>query len=354
MSSKRRSRWRAAVGATLVLALFGCSTAAEPTATSGQQVTLRLGYFPNVTHATGLVGDRGGIFERVLGEGIDLRVQNFNAGGEAIEAIFNGGIDMTYIGPNPALNGFIRSGGQAVRIIAGATSGGAFFVVREGIETAEDLRGEVVSSPALGNTQDVALRSWLADNGLKTDADAGGDVSIAQVGGNSDILEGFVAGSLDGAWVPEPWATRMIGQGGRVLVDERDLWASGEYVTTHLLVATTFLEQHPNVVRRFLEAHIEATTFVHEHPDEAQRLVSEGIDEITGTAMDPDVLASAWPNLTFTVDPIAASLEESARDAYELGFLEGYDPEAGLEGIYDLTLLNGLLREAGQPEVDQP
>lgn len=336
--------------AIVLIASAACSTAATP---SGAPLTLRLGYFPNVTHATALVGDRGGIFERGLGDDVELQVQNFNAGGEAIEALFNGGIDMTYIGPNPAINGFIRSQGEAVRIIAGATSGGAFFVVRDGIESAEDLRGLTVSSPAIGNTQDVALRAWLADNGLQTDAEGGGDVSITPLA-NADILEGFIAGSLDGAWVPEPWATRMIDAGGNVLVDERDLWPDGQYVTTHLLVATSFLEAHPDVVERFLRAHLEATDFANEQTEEAQRLVSEGIAAITGSEMNPDVLSTSWDNLTFTVDPIAASLQESATDAYELGFLEGYDPATGLDGIYDLALLNNVLRGAGLPEVAQP
>jgi NitT/TauT family transport system substrate-binding protein len=353
-----------AVALLMALVLAACGGANPPAATpvnpgpgnpspGGEAVTLRLGYFPNVTHATALVGDRGGIFERVLGDSVALQVQNFNAGGEAIEAIFNGGIDMTYIGPNPAVNGFIRSQGQAVRLIAGATSGGAFFVVRDGIESAEDLRGLTVSSPALGNTQDVALRAWLADNGLQTDADAGGDVSITPLS-NSDILEGFISGSLDGAWVPEPWATRMIQQGGNVLVDERHLWPDGKYVTTHLLVATSFLERHPDVVKRFLEAHLEATDFVNEEPEEARRLVSEGINAITGTEMNPDVLSAAWDNLEFTVDPIAASLQESAEDAYSLGFLEGYNPDTGLQGIYELGLLNEVLRAAGRQEIPAP
>ena len=351
MSAQRRARTHIATLVALATLVFVACSTAEPTA--GGTVPLRLGYFPNVTHATALVGDRGGIYERVLGDSVNLQVQSFNAGNEAVEAIFNGGIDMTYIGPNPAINAFIRSQGQAVRIIAGATSGGAFFVVRQGINQPEDLRGRTVASPALGNTQDVALRAWLADEGIETTVEGGGDVSITPLP-NADILEGFVAGSLDGAWVPEPWATRMIQQGGTVIVDERELWPDGQYVTTQLLVATSFLERHPDVVKRVVQAHLEATQFVNDQPQEAQRLVSEGINAITGTEMNPDVLAAAWENLTFTVDPIAASLTESAQDAYELGFLEGYDPQTGLAGIYDLALLNEVLRAAGQPEVSQP
>jgi NitT/TauT family transport system substrate-binding protein len=350
----RLPAWRAPV-VVLVLLLAGCGATSAPgsPAPAGDGVTLRLAYFPNVTHATALVGDRGRIFERVLGDAVDLRVQSFNAGNEAVEAIFNGGIDIAYIGPNPTLNAFIRSNGQAVRIIAGATSGGAFFVVREGIGSAEDLRGRTVASPALGNTQDVALRSWLADQGLRTTAEGGGDVSITPLA-NADILESFVSGSLDGAWVPEPWATRMVGQGGKVLVDERDLWPDGQYVTTHVIVATSFLERHPDVVARFLRAHAEATDYVNANPLDSRRLVSQGIEAITGSVVVPAVLEAAWPNLTFTVDPIASSLQESAVDAHGLGFLEGYDPDTGLAGIYDLALLNEVLRDAGRPELVQP
>ncbi|HUG48422.1 MAG TPA: ABC transporter substrate-binding protein [Candidatus Limnocylindria bacterium] len=349
-ANTRRLPWLGAWITALAL-LAACGATANPGAPANCSgpTTLRLGYFPNVAHAMALVGDRGGIFAEGLGEDASLQVHNFNAGGEAIEAIFNGGIDITYIGPNPAINGFIRSEGEAVRIIAGATSGGAFFVVREGIESAEDLRGLTVTSPALGNTQDVALRAWLADNGLATDAEGAGDVSITPLA-NAQILEGYIAGQLDGAWVPEPWATRLLQQGGHVLVDERDLWPDGRYVTTHLLVRTEFLAQNPELVRRFLEAHLRATDFVNDEPAEAQRLVSEGIQAITGSAMAPDVLATAWGNLAFTVDPIAGSLQESAEDAFALGFL----PSDDLAGIYDLSLLNDVLSAAGRPQIAQP
>lgn len=347
---------RSAAVLILAAAVLGCATTATPAGsaatTTGPQaepVTLRLGYFPNVTHATALVGDRAGILDEALGDGVTLTISNFNAGNEAVEAIFNGGLDVTYIGPNPAINAHIRSHGEAIRIIAGATSGGAFLVVSDGIASAEDLRGATVASPALGNTQDVALRAWLADNGLQTDAEGGGDVSITPLA-NADILEGFMAGSLDGAWVPEPWATRMVQGGGTVLVDEADLWPNGEYVTTHVMVRTAFLQQHPDVVKRFLQGHVEANTLVNEQTAEAQRHVSEGIEAVTGSAMATEVLTAAWPNLKFTVNPIAASLRESAEDAASLGFL----PSSDLEGIYDLTLLNEVLREAGQPEVPQP
>ena len=155
--------------------------------------------------------------------------------------MFADAIDITFIGPNPAINAYAKSNGEAVRVISGSTSGGAFLVVRPDINTAQDLKGKKIATPSLGNTQDVALRAWLKSNGLATDTAGGGDVSVVPQE-NAQTLETFIAGTIDGAWVPEPWATRLIQDGGaKVLVDERDLWPDGKYVTTHLLVATKFL-----------------------------------------------------------------------------------------------------------------
>jgi NitT/TauT family transport system substrate-binding protein len=329
------------------LVIGGCTATAAP---SAGPVTLRLGYFPNVTHATGIVGVANGIFAQELGAGVTLDARTFNAGPDVVEAIFSGALDASYIGPNPTINAYTRSGGAAVRIIAGATSGGAFLVVRDGIDSAEELRGTKIASPQLGNTQDVALRAWLSDQGLATDTQGGGDVSITPQA-NAQNLETFIAGTIDGAWVPEPWATRMIADGGgHILVDERDLWPDGRYVTTQLIVRTEFLAQHPDVVRRLLAAHMKATDFVNNSPAEAQASAATAIGQITGSPVSADILAAAWQNLTFTVDPIASSLQASAEDAAALGFLES----SGLTGIYDVAPLNEVLREAGKPEVMAP
>jgi NitT/TauT family transport system substrate-binding protein len=340
---------RALAGAAMVgaVVLGGCGAAAAP---SAGPLTLRLGYFPNVTHATAIAGVATGIFAEELGAGVTLDARTFNAGPDVVEAIFTGALDASYIGPNPAINAFTRSGGAAIRIIAGATSGGAYFVVRDGIDSAEDLRGTKIASPQLGNTQDVALRAWLSEQGLTTDTQGGGDVSIMPQA-NSQTLETFIAGTIDGAWVPEPWATRMIAEGGgHILVDERDLWPDGKYVTTLLIVRTEFLAQHPDIVKRLLVAHVKATDFVNNSPAEAQASAATAIGHITGSPVSADILAGAWQNLTFTVDPIASSLQASAEDAAALGFLESSD----LAGIYDLGPLNGVLREAGKPAVTAP
>src|SRR6266513_2087858 len=188
----------------------GAATAAS--ASSGENVTLRLGYFPNITHASALVGVEKGIFADKLGPNVTLAPSAFNAGPVAVEAIFNGAIDATYVGPNPAINAFAKSNGEAIRIISGATSGGAFLVVNPSITKPADLKGKKVATPQLGNTQDVALRSWLKANGLKS-REKGGDVQVIPIS-NPDQLTLFLKGQIDAAWAPEPWAARLVHEGG--------------------------------------------------------------------------------------------------------------------------------------------
>lgn len=335
------------VGSVLLAA---CSATAGGGASAGDGPRLRLGYFPNLTHATAIVGVDQGIFADRLGKDVTLEPHTFNAGPDVVEAIFSGALDASYIGPNPAINAFVRSHGEAIRIISGATSGGAALVVSPEIATAADLAGKKLASPQLGNTQDVALRAWLKEQGYTTDLEGGGDVSITPQA-NGDILTAFAAGELDGAWVPEPWATRMVEEGGgHVLVDERDLWPDGRFVTTQLIVATAFLEAHPDLVTALLEGQVAANDFLAGHPDEARQIVGKAIEQLTGSALDPKVLADAWENLEFTDDPIASSLAESARHAQELGLLEATD----LQGIYELAPLNQVLKAADEPEVKGP
>lgn len=333
----------AALVGLVLLASCGTGSGAEGDA------TLRLGYFPNVTHAPALVGLEEGIFAEALGD-VELQAQAFNAGPDVVEAIFNGALDASYIGPNPAINAFSQSDGQAIRIVAGTTSGGAALVVREDITSPDQLVGTALATPQLGNTQDVALRAWLLEQGYETDLEGGGDVSVMPQA-NAQALEAFVAGEIDGAWVPEPWATRMLEEGGgRVFVDEADLWPDGRFVTTHLIVATEFLEEHPDVVKALLQAHVEAVTFANEQTDAAQQAVLSQIAAVTGSELSAEVLAAAWENLEFTADPIASSLATSAEHATELGLLDPTD----LEGIYDLALLNEVLAETGEPEIPAP
>jgi NitT/TauT family transport system substrate-binding protein len=333
----------------LTVALLAAACSGDDSGGGGDAkgaTTLRLGYFPNLTHATALAGIEKGIYARNLGE-VKLQVSAFNAGPAATEALFSGAIDATYIGPNPAINAFIKSHGEAVRIISGATSGGAYLVTRPGITSAAQLKGTKVATPQLGNTQDVALRTWLAKQGLKTTPEGGGDVSVVPQE-NSQTLETFQSGQISGAWVPEPWATRLVQEGGgKVLVDERTLWPEGRYVTTQLIVRTEFLKNNPTVVENLLKGQIEANAFVNDNPDEAQKLVNAGIEKVTGKGLKPEVVSAAWKNLEFTDDPIASSLRTSAANAKALGFLD----DDKLDGIYELGPLNKLLAAQGDGQV---
>jgi NitT/TauT family transport system substrate-binding protein len=319
---------------------------AAPAPTQGT-VTLRLGYFLNVTHASAIVGIESGIFQDKLGNGVKLETSTFNAGPQVVEALNSGALDASYIGPNPAINEFAQSGGEAIRIISGATSGGAFLVVKPGINTARDLKGKKIASPQLGNTQDVALRTWLKKKGLKTDTAGGGDVSILPQD-NAQTLDLFEQGQVDGAWVPEPWATRLVQEGGgNILVDERTLWPKGRFVTTQLIVRTEFLKEHPDAVKRLLEGQVAANDLIKNDPQRAQNLVGQGINNATGKPLAADVIAASFQNLEFTNDPIASSLRKSAKDAEAVGLLKAVN----LRGIYDLKLLNQVLKQQGEPSL---
>lgn len=310
-------------------------------------VTLRLGYFPNVTHAPAIIGVEDGLFDEALGDSVTLELQTFNAGPAAIEAIFSGGLDATFIGPNPAINAFAQSNGEAIRIVAGTASGGAYLIVKPGITSPEDLAGKKIATPQLGNTQDVALRAWLKEQGYETDTSGGGDVSVLPQE-NAQTLDTFKAGDIDGAWVPEPWATRLMNEGGgTVLVDEQDLWPEGAYVTTHLIVRTEFLDDHPDVVKQLIEGLAAAIDTIDSDRAGAEATVAAGIEAATGKPIAPELVTASFDHITYTLDPIASSLTTSAENATALGLLDPVE----LDGIYDLTLLNEVLADRGQPQV---
>jgi NitT/TauT family transport system substrate-binding protein len=308
---------------------------------------VRLGYFANVTHAPALVAVEQGFLAEELGPGVALEPRTFNAGPEAVEALFSEALDLTYIGPNPAINAFAQSGGEAIRIVAGATSGGAALVVQPALTKPADLVGKKLATPQLGNTQDVALRFWLKQQGLSANLEGGGDVSVLPQA-NAQTLETFRAGEIQGAWVPEPWATRLVLEGGgTVLVDERSLWPDGRFVTTHLVVRTRFLTDHPELVAAVLRAHVRAVGFVNAEPTRAREIVNSAIAKLTGKGLPAAVIERAWANLAFTVDPIAASLRKSAEDAAAVGLLE----PVSLDGIYELGPLNQILAAEAKPPI---
>jgi NitT/TauT family transport system substrate-binding protein len=325
----------------------GNDISATNTQTS-EQNTLRIGYFPNINHAQAVIGLGRGDFQNALGDNVEVTTQIFNAGPSAIEALFANQIDVTYIGPSPTINGYVRSGGEALRVISGAASGGAVFVVRNdsGINSPQDLANKKFATPELGNTQDVALRNYLLDHGYNT-KDKGGNVEVLPVK-NPDILTLFLTKQIDGAWVPEPWGERLVREGGgKILVDERDLWPpEGKFVTTHIIVNPNYLENNPDVIKKLLEAHIDETNWINDNKAAAIGAFNVELEKLTGQTIAEDVLNASLSRIDFTYDPVRLSLFQDSVDAYNLGFL----PEnPDVTGIYDLTILDQVLQERGLP-----
>ena len=305
---------------------------------------LRVGYFPNITHAQALVGRANSQFEKALGAGVRVEWKAFNAGPSAIEALFANAIDMTYVGPNPTVAGYVRSQGEAVRVIAGAASGGASLVVRKdaGIQKASDFHGKKVATPQLGNTQDVALRAWMRANGLKS-REKGGDVQVIPIS-NADQLTLFLKGQLDAAWAPEPWAARLVHEGnGRIFLDERDIWPDHQFVITNIIVNPKFLKEHADVVKGFLRTHVELTEWINKNVAQAKQIINQQLQKETGKALAMETLDDAFSRMQVTYDPIRSSLLKSTQQAFDEGFLGRSKPD--LSGLYDLTLLNEVLRE---------
>jgi NitT/TauT family transport system substrate-binding protein len=326
---------------TSACAVTDTTVAAAPvvqTADARPASEVRLGYFANVTHASAVYGVGTGTFADELGD-TRLKTQVFNAGPAAVEALFAGSLDAAYLGPNPAVNGFVKSRGEALRIVAGATSGGAALVVRDDITRPDQLRGEKLASPQTGGTQDVALRTWLVDQGFRVDPDGGGDVVI-RAQENAATLSEFQAGRIAGAWVPEPWASRLVLEGGgRVLVDEKDLWPGGRFVTTHLVVRTQFLRDHPQTVEALLRGQVAADRRIGADPEQAKEVINAQLLELTGKALKPATIDRAFAQIEVTEEPVASSLRRTAANALASGLVG----EADLTGIYDLTLLRKVL-----------
>ncbi|WP_458721353.1 ABC transporter substrate-binding protein [Candidatus Nitrosocosmicus sp. R] len=318
-----------------------------------EKKTLRIGYFPNITHSQAVIGLNNGDFQKTLGDNVTVETFRFNAGPSAIESLLADRIDATYIGPNPAINGYLLTGGKDLRVISGASSGGASFIVRNdsGIETVNDLGGKKFASPQLGNTQDVALRKYLIDNGFNT-VENGGNVTVLPIA-NADILTVFLKGEIDGAWVPEPWATRLVQEaGGKVFVDEKSLWPDGKFVTGNLIVRTDYLEKNPEIIKKLLEAHVGETLKINNDTAAAAKEFNTQLKKLTGQEISESVLDKAYSNLELTYDPLKLTLFKSANDAYDLGFIEKGKDRPNLSGIYDTTLLNEVLAEKGLQSID--
>ncbi|MER6721140.1 aliphatic sulfonate ABC transporter substrate-binding protein [Streptomyces halstedii] len=309
--------------------------------------SVKIGYFPNLTHATALVGIQEGLIAKELG-GTSVKPSTFNAGPSEIEALNAGSIDIGFIGPSPSINGYTKSKGQSLRIIGGSASGGVKLVVNpDKIKTLDDLKGKKIATPQLGNTQDVAFLNWISEKGWKVDAQSGkGDVSVVR-SDNKVTPDAYKSGSLDGAWVPEPTASKLVAEGGEVLLDESTLWPDDQFVITNIIVSQKFLDAHPDVVEAVLRGTVNTNKWINANPEKAKASANTALEKLSGKALPAEILDPAWESIKITDDPLAATLDAQAQHAVKAGLLD----EPDLKGIYDLNPLNKILKAAGEPEV---
>jgi NitT/TauT family transport system substrate-binding protein len=311
---------------------------------------LRVGYFPNITHAQALYARATGEFEKAVG--VPIQWVSFNAGPSAIEALFVDAVDATFIGPSPTINGYIKSKGEKFVIVSGSASGGAGLIVRQdsGIQTEKDFNGKVIATPQLGNTQDLAARAWFASHHYRL-KERGGTVALIPLS-NPDQLTMFKKKQIDGAWTVEPWLSRLELEGsGRIFLEEKTLWPEGRYVITHLVVNKRFLAENQELWKKLLAAHVAITQRINADKAAAAKVLNDQLKKETGKALKPEVISRALGRVELTWDPIAPSLRKSAQAAHEIKFLRAAPK---LDGIYSLQLLNTVLREKNLPEVSEP
>jgi NitT/TauT family transport system substrate-binding protein len=340
----------AAAGIAVTTALAsGCSSSGPGgSGDSTAPVVLRLGFLTNITHAPALIGVRKGFFAKELGKNVKLEIQPFSTGTEEATALLAGQLDAAYVGPNPAIKAWQTSDGTLIRVISGAASGGAELVVKPGITSPAQLKGQKLATPSLGNTQDVALRYWLGKHGLTSTQTGGGDVPITPVTPNSAAVLEFKSGQLAGGWEPAPYDVEMVADGGHVLVNEASLWPQGQFVTTNLVVTSKFLAAHPSAVSGLLKGQIEANSYIHSYQTAAEAAANAELATLLGKGLSPSVLAASFQQISFTDNPVASSLAADAQHAVDVGLLE---PVKDIAGLYDLGPLDTLLKADGQPQV---
>ena len=343
-SIKKSAGISAAIIAISAVGLIANGTKSSAAVVTSDAKTLRLGYLPNITSALALVGVNNGFFQQSLGK-TQLRTIVFNAGPSAVEALFAGSIDAAFLGPAPTITAFSRSKGEAIRIVSGAASGGAQLIVQPDITSASQLAGKQIATPQLGGTQDVALRYWLKKNGLPAPITGGGKVTVIPEENATSLLL-FQRKKIAGAWLPEPWASRLVlTAGGKVLVNERDLWPHGSFVTTNLIVSTSYLYAHPQTITKLLRGELLTLKVLSSDPAKAIVEVNRALAKLTGKELPKNVLTRALQETVITIDPLARTLRTEALHSVAVGL----STSTNLSGIYDLSLLNALLRAKGRP-----
>lgn len=319
-----------------------------------EKTIIRVGHFPNITHPQGVIGhgltrQGDGWFERYLGESIEIHWYVYSAGPSAMEALFAGSLDLVYVGPSPTINAYVKSKGEAVRVVCGACCGGSALVVHPNtIHKVADFKGKTIATPQLGSTQDIAARFWFRSKGFSVNLFSG-DVRVVPME-NFDQLTLFSQGDLDGSWTVEPWVSRLVLEAqGTVYFEESVLWpeTGGKYTTAHLVSRKAFLEEQPSLVKKWITGHVALTDWIKGNGDKAQELFNQEIEKEVFQPLSKAVLERAWKSLGPTYAPIKASVERFATQAYEVGL---FKQQPDLSKLYDLKLLLEVLDEAQSEE----
>jgi NitT/TauT family transport system substrate-binding protein len=332
----------------LVLAVVGGLTGCSSNTVENKGTKVRIAHFPNITHSQALVGRGNGQFQKALGETNVIEWKTFNAGPAEIEALFAGEVDIGYIGPGPAINGYTKSKGD-LQIIAGATDAGAILVTRKDLvlKNVGELSGKRVAVPQFGNTQDLSLRHILQENGLQ-DTTKGGTVEVRQAD-NPDIKTLLDKGEIDAALVPEPWGARLISEvKANVLLDHKQVWRDGNYTTAVVVANTKFVKEHPEIIEKFLKTHVELTDYINKNPEAAKELVNSQIKELTGKPLAKEILDSAFTRLTVTNDPEKDSVVDFVKLSVDAGFIK---TAPDLKDLFNFEILNKILKEKGVKEI---
>lgn len=336
------------VGIIILGSLTGCGGKTDQAGDSRngntEKQVIRVGYFPNMTHAQALVGLSDGTFKKTLGNQVELEEKTFNAGPSEIEALLAGEIDLGYIGPGPAINGYVKSH-KGLQIIAGASDEGAVLIARKGanIKDVKDLNGKKVAVPQLGNTQDITLRGLLSSAGLK-DAAKGGTVTVVPAE-NPDILTLIAKGEVDAALVPEPWGSRIVKQAGAsVVLDADKVWPEGNYSTAVVIASSDFLKEHPDLVEKWLTAHVELTEKINKDQENNKQVINEQIKKLTQKSLSKDVLDSSFKRIVVTNNPEVKSVKEFVKLSVENGYLK---EQPDISGLFNLEPLNKVLKKKG-------
>jgi len=335
-------KFTAAVGAALVITITILVVIANFTHEVTAQNKVRVAFFPNINHIVPIVGMENGIFSKNL-EGTEIETRLFDSGPQVIESMFANSVDIAYVGPGPAINGFLQSKNNEIQIISGAASNGVSFVVNpeSQIKTAEDLDGKRIAAPLIGNTQDISLRNYLYENGLRP-ADKGGSVYVFNLE-NPEIYTLFAKGDIDGAWVPEPWATRLVLElGGVRLFNEEDLWPQKQFASVVLVARNDYIKNHPEIVSKWLDAHTYTVNWINQNPDQSKVIFNQFLKNTLGKSLKDEIINEAFSHIQITTDPSVDSIYIFAERANSVGYLgrHGYN----LDGIFhDTNLVKALL-----------